>query len=117
MFPNLHAEIIRTRQQEIATRTRQARHIHDAVSGSPRPRRNRTIVGRTVAIVGVCLTTGTAIVVSDAGARTSGGASAAHFAREVRALEAKGYAPSSCRAGGALQMRNARTGQLVTVRS
>ena len=120
MSPQLHHEIARVRQQEIAARTTNAHHARELHgTGSPgRPVRHR--VARAVIALSVCLGAATAATVGGAYATASpvksgGRVSAQQYAGEIRALEAKGYVPASCTIGGTL-MRNYRTGRSVTVK-
>ena len=120
MSPHLHHEIARARQQEIAARTIHAGHTREmrGTGGPRRPVRQR--FRRAVAAIGVCLLVAIAVTVAGAHAnpssvKASGRVSAQQYASEIRALEAKGYAPASCTIGGTL-MRNYRTGRSVTVK-
>ena len=120
MSRHLHYEIARARQQEIADRTTHAHHgreLHWA--GGPR-RPVRQPLGRAVAALSVCLGIATAVTVGGAhanpsSAQSGGRVPAQQYAGEIRALEAKGYAPASCAIGGTL-MRNYRTGRSMTVK-
>jgi hypothetical protein len=118
--PHLHYEIARVRQQEIAASVLDAHRRHN-VRGTDNPRRPvRQHFGQVASAVAVCVAATIAVTTGGAPAnprtvKASGHVSAQQFAREIRALEAKGYLPASCTIGGTL-MRNYRTGQLVTVK-
>jgi len=119
MAPQLHYLIARARQQEIATRAIHARHCRDT-RGTEKPRRPvRHRLLQAIATLGVGLAAVVAVTVSGAYANphpTKAGRhiSAQQFAREIHALETKGYQQASCAVRGML-MRNDRTGQSLTV--
>lgn len=120
MSPHLHHEIARARQQEIAARTARAHHAHEMPGTDDQRRPVRRRFGRAVAALSVCLGVATAATVGGAYAnlapvKTGGRVSAQQYAGEIRALEAKGYVPTSCTIGGTL-MHNYRTGRSVTVK-
>jgi len=111
--PHLHYQIARARQQEIAAGTTHARHAADASRSTTRPSRMaRTRVARRLAALGTCLAATTAVTVGGAHASSSpvqagGHISASQLAREIRALEAKGYVEWQCTSTGTL-MRNSQ---------
>jgi hypothetical protein len=120
MSPHLHYEIARTRQHELAIRTIHAHHRHDvdASTGSRRPIDRR--LGQAVVALGVCVAATTAVTMSGAHAsprpaKSGTRPSAAQVAREIGALEAKGYVQASCKLGGTLMLQS-RTGRSVFVR-
>ena len=119
MSPHLHYEIARVRQNEIAARTRHAHHATEVRATAGRSRRSVTSrVGRAVVAVGVCLalaaTTVSGAFASPSLARTGAHIPASQLSRDIRALEAKGYAPYQCTRKGTL-MRNSRTGRFELV--
>ena len=117
MSPHLHYEIARVRQNEIAARTLHAHHATEVRATAGRSRRSVTSrVGRAVVAVGVCLaaTTVSGAFASPRLARTGAHIPASQLSRDIRALEAKGYAPYQCTRKGTL-MRNSRTGQFTLV--
>jgi hypothetical protein len=120
MPSQLHYQIARARQQEIASQAIHAHHQSDVRgTGGRRPRVGRRL-GQAAAGLGVCLAASIVVTVSGAHANppvVKHGAqhvSARQLARETRALEAKGYQPAACTVRGTL-MRNYRTGQSVTI--
>ena len=121
MSPYLHYEIARTCQQEIVNRALNSHRSHATRTTVERHRSVKHRLGQVVATVGVCVAAGTAVTVSDAHSNQppvkqhAGHVSAQQLAREIRALEAKGYVLTSCIVGGTL-MRNYSTGQSVTVK-
>jgi hypothetical protein len=121
MSPHLHYETARASRREISSRTINAHHSQD-VRGITRPRRTvRQSLVRAVAALGVCLAATAAITDSGAHANpravmAAGRASVRQPAREIAALEAKGYAQAACTLSGTL-MTNYRTGRSVIVRS
>jgi hypothetical protein len=118
MSPQLQYEIARSRQQEIAARTIHAHHGHD-MGGTESPRRTVLYrLGRAAAALGVCLAVVITLTVNGAHANPRpakpGHLSAKQLARDIRALEAKGYVPAACTIHGTL-MRNFSTGQSLTL--
>ena len=118
MSPHPHHEIDRARQCENAPQTINAHHGQDARAITERRRPVRRLL-QTVAALGVCLTATVALTGSGAHAnprpvKADGRMSAQQPAREIAALEAKGYAPVACTIGGTL-MRNHHTGQSMVV--
>ena len=110
MSRQLHSETAYTRQHEtVAPILAHGIATTDPVRRSARPR-----VRQAVAAIGVCLATATAVTVTGAQA-SSHVTQASQMNREIRAFEAKGYAPVACTRQGTL-MRESHTGRLVTVR-
>ncbi|MGH2887790.1 MAG: hypothetical protein ACRDPA_34670 [Solirubrobacteraceae bacterium] len=117
MYSLLHAQMIRTQQEEIA---RAVRHpsIKDVRVATSRSGWVRRRAGKTVAAFGVCLAAIAGVAVSDASARSSGQSapqvrihvSAMQLQREMNALEAVDFVATSCEIGGT-RMTNYRTGQ------
>lgn len=118
MYSMLHAQMIRTQQDEIAARASQRPNIQDIRVAGSRSGWVRRRAGKSVAAFGVCLAAVAGVAVTDASARTSGGSapvqrihvSSRQLQREMNALEAVNFVPSSCEVGGT-RMTNYRTGQ------
>jgi hypothetical protein len=117
MTSHLHHEIARARQQEIAAR---AIHAHDEPdrrgTGNPRRPIRRRFAQAGAALSVLAVVTAAAVTGADANPRhvQSGRVTAQQLAREIGALERKGYQQASCTVGGTL-MTNYKTGQSVTV--
>jgi hypothetical protein len=112
MYSLLYTDMIRTRQEEIASRTIHPHDVQDvgAAAGRPSGRARRAI-----ATLGVCVAAASAVAITDASAnpqRTNRHTrvSAAQLAREIRAFNTVGFVATSCEAGGTL-MTNYSTGQ------
>jgi hypothetical protein len=120
MSPQLNYQIARARQNEIAAHTAHAHHRPDAES-TTKPRRPITQrIARILVPVGVSLAATAGVMVNVAQGSPQPASSASHVsaqqvAREIGALEAKGYVQTSCVVGGTL-MRSSRTGQTRLVR-
>lgn len=138
MSSNLHTEIIRSRQQEAATREMHARHAHEAIvmARGGRIAIRRRFVG-ALAAVGMCIAAATTTAVSahasqqpsrvghtttisglsrpHAVTSRASDAAAARFAADVGKLERKGYVEWLCTRTGML-MHDADTGRVATVR-
>jgi hypothetical protein len=116
MSPYLHHQLACARQQEFAGRAANLQRVDDAQSDANGHRNVKRRVGRLVAVLGVCLTAGTAVAVGSAPPNHHGGhLSAQQLEREIKGWEAKGYVPVACTVNGTL-LRNYRTGQSVTVK-
>ena len=121
MSPYLHYEIARARQQEIVSRVINSHRRHRTRPAGSRHRSIKHRVGQVAAALGVCVAAGTAVTaatrnrISIPCKQHAGHVSAQQLARKIRALEAKGYVPTSCTVSGTL-MRNYSTGQSMTVK-
>lgn len=115
MYSQLHAPMIQTQQEEIATRASRRHELQSADStATARTSKVRRGAGKAIAVLGVCAAI-TGVAVSDASARQSGmmrrtQVSARQLVREIRALESVGFVPTSCEVRGTL-MTNPGTGQ------
>lgn len=119
-------QITRAREGETGSRALDTRHNQDGREASEARRAVKQSLIRGVAAVSVCIAFGAALTDTgahanprdaNAGARaTNAGARAATHqpAREIAALEARGFAPVACMINGTL-MRNSRTGRSVVV--
>ena len=115
MSPNLHIQLARFRQDELAARAHDAHELQAAAGRPPHGLRYR--VSQAIAALGVGLFIATAAVTgaqasphtAQAGRRLS----ASQLASDIRALEAKGYTPWQCTPKGTL-LRNSR-GQFQTI--
>jgi len=122
MSSQLHHEIARARQDELAYRMAHAHHRDDAPpprAATPR-RAVRRRLRRTVAALSVCLAAATAVTVTGADANPHPASAPSHvsaqrFASEISALAAKGYVPESCTVAGML-MRSYHTRQIALVK-
>ena len=122
MSSQLHAEMIRARQQEIAARAANAHHRYelDAAAGrSPRGGRSgvRRLAAATAATAGLCLAVTTATGTTATRESATGGQArteAVHLQSRVEQLDAKGYVERSCTRDG-IVMINRRTGHSSTV--
>jgi hypothetical protein len=119
MSSNLHYEMARAREREIAARTIHAHHAHDLRVSTVQPSRTaKSRLGRTVAALGACLAATAGVAFSSAHAsprpaHASVRVSARQLAGEIRTLEAQGYIQWQCTPTGTL-MRDSR-GNLVNV--
>jgi hypothetical protein len=119
MSPHLHYEIVRARQQEIASRASNSHHSHTARRTVNRQRSVKHRLAQAAAALVVCATAGTAVAVSDAQPhqrpikQQTVHVSPKQLAKEIRTFEAQGYVPSACTVRGTL-LRNS-AGQSVTV--
>jgi hypothetical protein len=120
MSSHLHAEVIRTRQNEIAARAAQVRDVHEARATAVRSGRSmQGRLGKFAAVAGVCIAASTAVTMNVASAtprpaRASGHVTAKQLALQTRALERRGFVPTSCTIRGTL-FRNYATGQSMTL--
>jgi hypothetical protein len=119
MSPQLHYEIARGRQQEIAARAIRAHHALEVSGNGGRRHQLARRLSRGVAAFSVCVAVPIAVTAVGARANPSsmrygGPVSASQYASETRALEANGYVPTSCTVRGTL-MRDYLTGRSVTV--
>lgn len=118
MYSLLYAEMIRARQEEIASRTIYPHDVQDVRAPAGRPSgRIRGRARRAIAALGVCIAATSAVAITDASAnpqRTNRHTrvSAAQLAREIRALNTVGFVATSCEVGGML-MTNYSTDQSV----
>lgn len=120
MSPHMHNEIARVRQQEIATRAINSHRSRTAPTSGERRRTVKHHFVRVAAAIGACVAAGSAVAVSDAHTiqrpvkQRTVHVSAPQLAREIHALEAKGYVPAACTVSGTLA-RNYKTGQSVLI--
>jgi hypothetical protein len=120
MSTHLHYEIVRARQREIAARATQVQHIREADATVVRCARSvQRRVTRLAAAVGVCIAATTAATMNVAGAtphpvKAGGPVSAKQLAQETRALERRGFVPTSCTVDGT-RFVNYATGQSLTL--
>jgi hypothetical protein len=115
-----HYEITRVRQDEIVAPTTHPDHGDDARTSAAPRHRFRTRLGQTIAVLGVCLAAATGVTITGAHAKphpakAANAQSAEQLARDIAALEAKGYVQASCTAAGML-MRDYHTGRSALVR-
>jgi predicted Abi (CAAX) family protease len=121
MSPYQHYQIARAHHEEIVSRAINPHQSHSGRTAGNWQRGVKHRLLQLVAVLGVCGAAGTAVTVSEAHSHQAFMTqhhvriSAQQVARETRALEAKGYVPTSCIVSGTL-MRNYRTGQSVTVK-
>ncbi|HYB25442.1 MAG TPA: hypothetical protein VEF89_02390 [Solirubrobacteraceae bacterium] len=118
MYSQLNAQMIRTRQEEIAARTIHPQDVvnvrADATSDRG-PIRRRAWKG--IAAFGVCVAATSVVAISDVSAhpraaKQGNRVSTRQFQREMDALKATGFVASSCRVGG-MVMTNYSTHQSV----
>jgi len=120
MSPFLHYEIACAHQQEIVRRATNAHRGRTARTTLDRRRSVKHRLIQVLVALGVCVASCTAVTVSDARSAQSplkqhhARISAPQLARDIRALEAKGYVPTSCTVTGTL-MHNYVTDQSVTI--
>jgi hypothetical protein len=118
MYSQLHAEVIRTRQQEVAARTIRPQDVQDIGAGvSSRSGHIRRRAGKAAAALGVCIAAASVVSIGDASAHPRAGKQRNHVTaqqlqREMNALETVGFVASSCEVGGTL-MTNYSTNQSV----
>jgi hypothetical protein len=113
MYSLLHAQVIRTQQEQIAARA--IHHVDVRVVSASRSRRLRRRAVNTVAALGVCIAAATGVAISEASAHQSAPrqgteVSMRQLQREISALNSVGFVATSCEPGGT-RMKNFRTGQ------
>lgn len=125
MYSHLYTQMIRTEQEQIAARAID-RHVQDVPAVAASRRGGVRRAGNAIAVFGVCVAAITGVAVSNAsgqsgaqqrihvsaqsGAQQRIHVSAQQLQREMSALEAVGFVPTSCEVGGTL-LTNARTNQ------
>jgi hypothetical protein len=115
VYSQLHTQMIRSRQEEIAARTI---HRHDApdagVGATWGSGRIRRLAGQVVAGLAVCTAATCFVAITDGSARANrhSSVSARQFQREMNALERAGFVATSCEINGTL-MKNYSTGKSV----
>ena len=118
MYSDLHAQMIHSEQEALATRSARARHLENRGAGSsPRSGRSRRRVRRVIATIAVCVAATSVVAISDAGAnqmptRHNRHVSAAQFEREIRTLNRLGFVATSCEIHGTL-LKNYSSDQTV----
>jgi hypothetical protein len=118
MYSNLHAEMIHSQQQALATRAVRARDVENVGAGSsPRSGRSHGRARRAIAAIAVCVAATSVVAISDAGAnqmptRHNRHVSAAQFEREIHTLNSLGFVATSCEIHGTL-MKNYSSDQTV----
>ncbi|MGO9819842.1 MAG: hypothetical protein ACLPTJ_04210 [Solirubrobacteraceae bacterium] len=110
MSPQLHYETAHTPDDETAAPVQN----HRVATTDLLRRSGNSRISQAVAVLGACLAAATAVTVTGAHA-SSHVTQASQMNREIRAFEAKGYAPAACTRQGTL-MRDSHTGRFVTVR-
>lgn len=113
MYSHLYTQMIRPEQEQIAARAIN-RHVQDVPAGAASRRGGVRRAGNAIAVFGVCVAAITGVAVSNANGQSRAQqrihVSAQQLQREMSALEAVGFAPTSCEVGGTL-MTNDRTNQ------
>lgn len=108
MSSNLHYEIARARENEIAAGTIHTRHAHDLHASTLQPGRTvKSRLGRTVAALGACLAATAGVTFSSAHAsphpaNASVRLAARQLTGEIRTLQAQGYIEWQCTPTGTL---------------
>lgn len=120
MSSQIYPEVIRTRQLEIATRSRRGHDQCEANAAANPPvhgGRRRRRLGVIAALALALASSGGAIAIASGhGASTRVGFTADRAVQQIRLLEARGYVQKSCTVTGTA-MFNPRTDRTVTVRS
>ena len=117
MYSLLNAQMIRTQQEEIASRAIQHQQdVRDVCAATASHRAGvRRRARKAIVVFGVCVAAATGVGISDASARPSGAQQRLHVSArqlqdEINALSSAGFVATSCEVGGT-RMTNYSTGQ------
>lgn len=116
MYSLLHAQMIRTQQEQIAARAihrQEAQNVSAATACRSERVRRRAVTA--IAALGLGIAAATGVGISDASARQSGAQQGVHVSsqqlqREISALNSVGFVATSCEAGG-MRMKDYSTNQ------